>query len=47
MTLSVTRCTYFSLLPLLIEPIRLIRDDRLKIVRAYYDINTGKVRFLT
>ncbi len=25
----------------------LIRDDRLKIVRAYYDINTGKVRFLT
>jgi carbonic anhydrase len=26
---------------------RLIRDDRLKIVRAYYDINTGKVRFLT
>ena len=26
---------------------RLIRDDRLKIVGAYYDINTGKVRFLT
>ncbi|MFM6307336.1 MAG: carbonic anhydrase, partial [Dolichospermum sp.] len=26
---------------------RLIRDERLKIVRAYYDINTGKVRFLT
>jgi carbonic anhydrase len=25
----------------------LIRDDRLKIVCAYYDINTGKVRFLT
>ena len=26
---------------------RLIRDDRLKIVGAYYDIKTGKVRFLT
>jgi carbonic anhydrase len=26
---------------------RLIRDDKLKIVGAYYDINTGKVRFLT
>jgi carbonic anhydrase len=26
---------------------KLIRDDRLKIVGAYYDINTGKVRFLT
>lgn len=26
---------------------RLIRDDRLKIIGAYYDINTGKVRFLT
>ena len=25
---------------------RLIRDDRLKIIGAYYDINTGKVRFL-
>ncbi len=25
----------------------LIRDDRLKIVCAYYDISTGKVRFLT
>lgn len=26
---------------------KLIRDDRLKIVGGYYDINTGKVRFLT
>jgi carbonic anhydrase len=26
---------------------RLIRDDRLRIVGAYYDINTGRVRFLT
>jgi carbonic anhydrase len=26
---------------------RLIREDRLKIVGAYYDINTGRVRFLT
>ena len=26
---------------------KLIRDNRLKIVGAYYDINTGKVRFLT
>ncbi|MFM7407624.1 MAG: carbonic anhydrase [Cuspidothrix sp.] len=25
---------------------KLIRDDRLKIIGAYYDINTGKVRFL-